>query len=85
MVDSLQELKRRYDPDNVFSHQPGGQGLYVVTADPAAVWERCRAAGVAVVREPEAPDHDPGGMGFSVRDPEGNIWSFGTYGLGATS
>ena len=74
-----------YDPANVFDHPPGEQSLYVVTAEPHAVWERCRAAGVDVVREPEAPDHDPGGMGFSVRDPEGNIWSFGTYGLGETS
>jgi uncharacterized glyoxalase superfamily protein PhnB len=46
------------------------------------VWERCRSAGVTVVREPETPDYDPGGMGFSVKDPEGNIWSFGSYGLG---
>jgi len=54
----------------------------VVTADPHAVWERCRAAGVTVVREPEAPDYDPEGMGFAIRDPEQNIWSFGSYGLG---
>ena len=72
-----------HDPDNEFTHPPGDQALYVVTADPQAVWERCRAAGLEVVREPEAPDHDPEGMGFSVRDPEGNIWSFGTYGLDA--
>ncbi len=70
-----------YDPDNVFTHAPGAQALYVVTADPEAVWERCQAAGIEVIREPEAPDHDPEGMGFTVRDPEGNIWSFGTYGL----
>ena len=72
-----------HDPDNEFTHPPGDQALYVVTADPQAVWERCRAAGLEVVRQPEAPDHDPEGMGFSVRDPEGNIWSFGTYGLDA--
>ena len=72
-----------HDPDNEFTHPPGDQSLYVVTADPHAVWERCRAAGVAVVREPESPDYDPDGMGFAVRDPEGNIWSFGSYGLDA--
>jgi PhnB protein len=72
-----------YDPANEFSHPPGAQALYVVTADPHSVWDRCRAAGVAVVREPESPDYDPEGMGFSVRDPEGNIWSFGSYGLGS--
>jgi PhnB protein len=73
-----------YDPANEFTHVPGGQALYVVTADPSAVWERCRSAGVAVVREPVEPDYDPGGMGFSIRDPEGNIWSFGSYGLGSS-
>lgn len=72
-----------YDPGNVFTHPPGQQALYVVTADPASVWERCRPAALDVVRQPAAPDHDPGGMSFTVRDPEGNIWSFGTYGLGA--
>ena len=25
-------------------------------------------------------DEDYGSTGFSVRDPEDNIWSFGTYG-----
>jgi len=48
------------------------------------VWERCRAAGVEVLREPYAPHYDPDGMGFSVRDHEGNAWSFGTYAGGAT-
>ncbi len=70
-----------YNPDNQFTHAPGEQALYVVTADPQSVWERCHAAGLEVLREPESPDYDPGGMGFAVRDPEGNIWSFGTYGL----
>lgn len=64
--------------------RPGEQGLYVITADPQAVWERCRAAGVDVVREPESPHYDPDGMVFSIRDPEGNSWSFGTYAGGAT-
>lgn len=72
-----------YDPDNPFSRDlpPGAQGLYVVTADPQSVWNRCQAAGVEVIRPPESPHYDPDGMGFAVRDPEGNIWSFGTYGL----
>lgn len=71
-----------YDPDNLFTHAPGDQSLYVVTADPGSVWERCRAAGLEVVRAPATPDHDPGGTSFTVRDPERNIWTFGTYGLG---
>jgi uncharacterized glyoxalase superfamily protein PhnB len=62
-----------------------GAGASVVTQDPQAVWERCQTAGVDVIREPQEPHHDPGGMTFSVRDPEGNAWSFGSYVGGATS
>lgn len=69
---------------NEFIPRPGEQGLYVVTADPHRVWERCRAAGVDVIREPAEPHYDPSGMGFSIRDPEGNAWSFGSYAGGAT-
>lgn len=72
-----------HGPDDPFVHPPGQQSLYVITADPQSVWDRCVAAGIEVIREPNEPDHDPGGMGFSVRDPEGNVWSFGTYGLDA--
>jgi uncharacterized glyoxalase superfamily protein PhnB len=72
-----------HDPGNDFTHAPGDQALYVVTADPQAIWERSQRAGLDVIRAPESPDYDPNGMGFAVRDPEGNIWSFGTYGLGA--
>lgn len=73
-----------WDEANVFIPRPGAQGVYVVTADPHTVWERCQAAGVEVIRPPEEPHYDPGGMGFSVRDPEGNAWSFGSYAGGAT-
>lgn len=65
---------------NVFSERPtGAESLYVITADPLAVWQRCLAAGVEVVLEPASPEYDPEGSVFSVRDPEGNLWSFGTY------
>jgi len=65
---------------NLFSERPiGTESLYVVTADPGAVYERCVAAGVEMVLEPESPDYDPAGMNFTIRDPEGNLWSFGTY------
>lgn len=68
-----------YDAGNPHHHPPGQGGVYVVTADPWAVWERCRAAGAEVVSEPQSFDYDPDGMAFSVRDPEGNVFSFGTY------
>ena len=67
--------RHRTTPPTSSPTHPGDQALYVVTADPHAVWERCRAAGLDVIRPPESPDYDPGGMGFSVRDREGNIWS----------
>jgi PhnB protein len=73
-----------YTPDHPWAIEPGVQGLYIVTADPQSVWERCQAAGLEVMQEPYSPHYDPDGMGFSVRDREGNKWSFGTYGTGQT-
>jgi PhnB protein len=67
-------------PGNIFSERPiGAESLYVITANPQTVYDRCVAAGTEVVLEPQSPDYDPGGMVFSIRDTEGNIWSFGTY------
>ena len=57
----------------------GQQSLYVITGDPAAVYERCVAAGAQVLLEPESPEYDPGGSVFTIEDAEGNLWSFGTY------
>ncbi|MDQ2649836.1 MAG: VOC family protein [Actinomycetota bacterium] len=74
-----------YIPENTYAIEPGVQGLYVVTADPQAVWERCQQAGLEVIQEPSSPDYDPEGMGFGVLDREGNKWSFGTYGKDMTS
>lgn len=64
--------------DNVFSQRPlGAASVYVVTDEPDALYERATAAGAELVRGLQ--DEDYGSRGFSVRDPEGNIWSFGTY------
>ncbi|WP_067478820.1 VOC family protein [Actinomadura hibisca] len=58
--------------------QPSGGGsIYVVTDDPDAVFARATAAGAKVVRELQ--DEGYGNRTFSVRDPEGNLWSFGSY------
>jgi uncharacterized glyoxalase superfamily protein PhnB len=51
--------------------------IYVVVADPDAVCEQAKAAGAEISRELE--DMDYGSREFSARDPEGNVWSFGTY------
>lgn len=67
-------------PGNPYSARPvGAESLYLVTADPYAVWERCRAAGATVVQTPIEPDYAPGTMVFGVRDHEGNIFSVGSY------
>jgi uncharacterized glyoxalase superfamily protein PhnB len=70
-----------YDATNAYALPPGQQSLYVITRDPQSIWERSTAAGLDVVRPPESPEYDPGGLVFSVRDPEGNVWTFGSYGL----
>jgi uncharacterized glyoxalase superfamily protein PhnB len=55
-----------------------GQGhLYVAVEDPDAHLERARAAGAEVVTE--LHDTDYGSRDYAARDPEGNLWSFGTY------
>jgi uncharacterized glyoxalase superfamily protein PhnB len=55
-----------------------GQGwTYATCTDPDGLFERATAAGAEVVRP--LTDQDYGSRDFSVRDPEGNLWSFGTY------
>ena len=56
---------------------PGNDSVYIVCDDPDGLFERATGAGAQVVRGLE--DEDYGSRGFSVRDPEGNLWSFGTY------
>ncbi len=51
--------------------------IYVVVADPKEHYERARAEGATIVRELEAMDY--GSTEYSARDPEGHLWSFGTY------
>ncbi|BCJ41615.1 similarity with Glyoxalase/Bleomycin resistance protein [Actinoplanes ianthinogenes] len=65
------------DDDNPWRLDPGTFGAYVVTDEPDKLFERARAAGATIVREPA--DTDYGSRDFAVRDPEGNLWSFGTY------
>ena len=53
------------------------QTVYVVVADADAVCAKARAAGAQMVVELKDEAH--GGRGFSCRDLEGHLWSFGTY------
>ena len=53
------------------------QGPYIVVADADAHHARAAAAGAEIVEK--LADADYGGRGYSCRDPEGHVWSFGTY------
>ncbi len=53
------------------------QSAYVVVEDADAVYARAKAAGADILLD--IKDEDYGGRGFSCRDPEGHIWSLGTY------
>ena len=66
--------------DPLFAQNPpiGGGSVYLVTADPGALLARATAAGAEIARPMR--DEDYGSRGFTARDPEGNLWSFGTYG-----
>lgn len=51
--------------------------LYLTVADVDAHADHARAAGAEIIMAPR--DQDYGGRGYSARDPEGNLWSFGSY------
>jgi uncharacterized glyoxalase superfamily protein PhnB len=56
-----------------------GQGwCYVVIEDADAHHARAVEAGAEIVEE--LTDQEYGSRDYSARDPEGNLWSFGTYG-----
>ena len=56
---------------------PGGKSTYVVAEDIDALHARAKAAGAKILEEPVDRDH--GSRDFICADPEGNVWSFGTY------
>jgi len=51
--------------------------LYVAVDDPDALHDRAKAAGAKI--EMELHNTHYGSRDFACRDPEGNLWSFGTY------
>lgn len=63
--------------DNDLDQQPGRASAYLVAQDPDAVFDKAVAAGARVVRK--MVDQDYGGRGGTVADPEGNVWSVGSY------
>jgi uncharacterized glyoxalase superfamily protein PhnB len=51
--------------------------VYVAVSDPDALYARAQAAGAKI--EMELHNTNYGSRDFICRDPEGNLWSFGTY------
>jgi uncharacterized glyoxalase superfamily protein PhnB len=50
---------------------------YIVVDDVRAHAERARVGGAEIVMPPEEQGY--GGANYTARDPEGNLWSFGSY------
>lgn len=69
--------ERRRTADDPHATRAGSGLAFLVTADSDAVYARATAAGADVVMEMH--DTDYGDHGFTVRDPEGNVWSLGLY------
>ncbi len=55
----------------------GPAQVYVVVDDPDAHHDRAVQYGVKIVMP--LTDQDYGSREYAARDPEGNIWAFGTY------
>lgn len=63
------------DPENPWSSEK--QGIYVRVDDIDHHYERARDAGATIVTP--LRDTEYGSREYTARDPEGNLWSFGTY------
>jgi uncharacterized glyoxalase superfamily protein PhnB len=59
------------------SLSPGGSLVYVAIDDVDALYGRAREAGADIALELTETDY--GSRDFTVRDPEGTLWAFGTY------
>jgi uncharacterized glyoxalase superfamily protein PhnB len=57
--------------------------LCLVLDDPDAHYATAAAAGADIINPPR--DQDYGGRSYEARDPEGNVWCFGSYDPWASS
>ncbi|SEO75579.1 Uncharacterized conserved protein PhnB, glyoxalase superfamily [Actinacidiphila rubida] len=70
----------REEPDTPYGRARGRLGpasLYVVVKDADAHHDRAVAMGAVVVMP--LTDQEYGSREYAVHDPEGNVWTFGTY------
>lgn len=68
-------ISSRSDPPGPFD--TGTCCLYLAVDDPDSHHDRASAAGAEIVMG--LTDQEYGSREFAVRDPEGNLWCFGTY------
>ena len=64
-------------PDDPWALPPGTFGAYVVADDIDELHDRAAKAGAEIVKAPFHTDY--GSHDLTARDPEGNLWQFGTY------
>jgi uncharacterized glyoxalase superfamily protein PhnB len=53
------------------------QGVYIALPEVDEHYARAKAAGARIIMEPT--DQDYGSRDYTALDPEGHLWSFGTY------
>jgi uncharacterized glyoxalase superfamily protein PhnB len=70
-------LGTRRDGSPLSEMPPASGAAYLFCPDPDELYARARRAGARIVRELE--DTDYGSREFAVADPEGVVWSVGTY------
>lgn len=66
--------RRDHDPANPWSN---GEGVYVAVEDIEPHYARAVAAGAEILRP--LADTPYGAREYTARDPDGHLWSFGTY------
>jgi uncharacterized glyoxalase superfamily protein PhnB len=75
--DSIVMVGSEREDDEVHGRRAGLGWSYIGIPGTDELFERAKAAGADVIREPF--DTDYGSRDFMVRDPEGNTWMLGTY------
>lgn len=66
-----------YKPDAEWSREPGTAGFYVATDRVEDLYRRVSGSAATIIRPLQ--DTEYGSREFACADPEGNLWSFGTY------
>lgn len=67
--------RRIAQPDEIGGRET--QSAYVVVANCKSHYLQAKAAGAVIVDDYAEKDY--GGAGYACRDPEGHLWSFGSY------